>query len=264
MGHDKIFSMLQLDCGNYTLIVSNDELIQLYNDWDNYNKIPDKNKNFIFFPKKLKIGLESLSQSNEIFDLGKIPNCIDSIFFNFSFKTTNILGSFELLPSTIKNVKISKLYIPLDNLPNTIEHLEINQYASTVNIDNLPNGIKILILGDNFDLPINNILPNTLEKITLGKNFTQDINILPPNLIYISIENHRYNYTKINLLPEKIKIFKIYYRKSTFFSNDMYAKSPYIHFVKNLGKKIIHVEECFQKDTLYNKETYAWYLLFFE
>jgi hypothetical protein len=59
---------------------------------------------------------------------------------------------------------------PIDNLPNSLTHLEFYIYSKfNQEINNLPNSLTHLTLGLEFNQEINN-LPNSLTHLTLGYN----------------------------------------------------------------------------------------------
>jgi hypothetical protein len=64
---------------------------------------------------------------------------------------------------------------PIDNLPNSITHLELGLRFNQ-SIDNLPNSITYLKLGSKFNKPINN-LPNSI--IGIYVMYKNQFNLLP-------------------------------------------------------------------------------------
>jgi hypothetical protein len=99
----------------------------------------------------------------------------------------------DLLPQGLKHLKIKSFKYSglLDNLPSTLETLELDFYSGT--LDNLPNGLIELTI-DNFSgschLQITH-LPQNLQILTVGHinelaNYTLE---LPPSLKTININN---------------------------------------------------------------------------
>ena len=74
----------------------------------------------------------------------------------------------------------------MDNLPNSITHIEFSEYSEfNQPIDNLPNSLTHLKFNDIFDQPVDN-LPDSLTHLTFGYGFDQLVDNLPESLTHLT------------------------------------------------------------------------------
>ena len=81
----------------------------------------------------------------------------------------------QFLPSKkLKYLYLGNSYnVPLPNLPDSLEHLEIGNYFNQI-IVNLPKNLIYLKLGNLYDHTLNH-LPDSLKHLEIGDNFDQII-----------------------------------------------------------------------------------------
>jgi hypothetical protein len=93
------------------------------------------------------------------------------------------------LPDTIEELETFHKYDnELIDLPKNLKKLHINGLFNK-NVDNLPESLEELdLVGTNFDKPIV-YLPKSLKKLSIGYNFNHELNTknLPENLEYLKI-----------------------------------------------------------------------------
>lgn len=130
-------------------------------------------------------------------DLNLIPNTVHTLKFNYNFENLPCE-----IPPNIKKVYFYEFSDLLEELPDTIEDIEIHKSFNNP-VDKLHYGLKSISFGWNFDQPIDN-LPSSLEKIVLGNNFNHQINNLPSNIKFLYISNPNYNYGTIKKLPKSL------------------------------------------------------------
>jgi hypothetical protein len=130
-------------------------------------------------------------------DLNLIPNTVHELKFNYYFE--NIPCE---IPSNIKKVYFYEFSDLLEELPDTIEDIEIHKGFNHP-VDKLHHSLKSISFGWNFNQPIDN-LPFSVEKIVLGNNFTYQINNLPSNIKFIYISNPKYDYGTIKKFPKSL------------------------------------------------------------
>ena len=135
-------------------------------------------------------------------DLNLIPKTVHTLEFNYLFK--NIPCE---IPPNIKKVFFYEFTYLLEELPNTINEIEIYKGFNHP-VDKLHFGLKSINFGWNFNHEINN-LPSSLEKIVLGANFNHQINNLPSNIKFIYLSNPKYDYETIKKLPKSILFLQL-------------------------------------------------------
>lgn len=175
--------------------------------------------------------IEILISGGGMTELNNIPNTIHTIKFNYKF----INPPCEI-PSNIKTVIFYEYSNLLEELPHTIENIEIYKSFNHP-VDKLHNNLKSLSLGWHFDQYIDN-LPSSLEKIVLGSNFTHSINNLPSNVKFIYIANPNYDYGSIKKLPKSLILLQFGMNNDTDidFGFDLNSNSKFIiQFEKNYG-----------------------------
>ncbi len=130
-------------------------------------------------------------------EMNQIPQTVHTLRFNYNFE--NLPSS---IPSNITSVYFYEFSDKIEELPNTIENIDIHK-GFNHSVDKLHNNLKYLNFGWNFNQPIDN-LPTSLEKIILGQYFTHSINNLPPNIKFVYIGNPNYSHTSISKLPKSM------------------------------------------------------------
>lgn len=100
----------------------------------------------------------------------------------------NYNNRIEKFPPNLKHLIFDNYNYVLDNLPNTVEILEVG-YGSKLDLNYLPKNLKILDMGENISCNILVKYPESLEELKI-------------------IETHPQKY-KLDLLDEKIKITMI-------------------------------------------------------
>jgi hypothetical protein len=130
----------------------------------------------------LKILLPGNLKKLSYYNNGNLPNILPS---NLTHLTLGYCFTQSLsLNHNIKYVKLcgNDSFSILENLPNSIEILHLDQYFSN-QLTNLPNSIKKIIFNLNCTYPneLNN-LPNSIEFIKLPRNYNLQIKNIPKNL----------------------------------------------------------------------------------
>lgn len=148
-------------------------------------------------PTIIEISISEISVN-----LNLIPATVHTLKFNYNF--VNLPCE---IPSNIKKVYFYEYCDLLEELPDTIEDIEIHK-GFNHQIDKLHCGIKSISTGWNFNQPIDN-LPSSLEKIVLGINFNHQINNLPSNVKFIYISNPDYDYETIKKLPKSLVFLQL-------------------------------------------------------
>jgi hypothetical protein len=138
--------------------------------------------------------------------------------------------------SMFKNLKKMKFdyYFnkSIDNLPDTVEHIELNWEFNTP-INKLPTNLKEITFGNfynqpltclpegltslrickHFNQPLNKYnIPRTLKHLYIGRNFNHKFEPgdLPEGLITLSfIKNSKYSHNLEGVLPKSIKTLKL-------------------------------------------------------
>jgi len=93
----------------------------------------------------------------------------------------------------------------VDNLPNSITHIEFGGYFNQP-VNNLPNSVVNIWLGWSFNHPLDN-LPESLTDLKITGQFDHPIDNLPPNLKYLQVGFY-FNQPIYNL-PVNLKMFDI-------------------------------------------------------
>ena len=94
------------------------------------------------------------------------------IFLEYRFNNVLSPEILEFL-SEYQKVKFGSCFNkPVDNLPNSLTHLEFGDFNQPV--DNLPNSLTHLEFGDDFNQPVDN-LPNSIVHLEFGWNFNQQL-----------------------------------------------------------------------------------------
>jgi len=130
-------------------------------------------------------------------DFNLIPDTVHTLKFNYNYENLPCE-----IPPNIKKVYFYEFSDLLEELPDTIEDIEIHKGFNNP-VDKLHYGFKSISFGWNFNQPIDN-LPSSLEKIVLGNNFSHQINNLPSNIKFIYISNPEYDYGTIKKLPKSL------------------------------------------------------------
>jgi hypothetical protein len=170
---------------SFKVIIRNNEKLK------NLNKIYDK-----------KITELEISIPGKHIEMELIPNSIESLKFYYDYENLPCE-----IPPSIKSVYFYEYYHLIEDLPITIENIEIYKGFNHP-VDKLNNNIKYISFGWNFNQPIDN-LPTSLEKIILGPSFTHSINNLPSNVKFIHINNPDYDYLSILKLPKSILLLQL-------------------------------------------------------
>jgi hypothetical protein len=102
----------------------------------------------------------------------------------------NYYGTIYEFPKNLKHIIFNYNFnCPLDNLPNTLEILDLKNSNFNYSVDNLPINLKILKIGNSFNYEVDN-LPNSLKVLTLGLSFNKKINLLPSSLKKLKIDGN--------------------------------------------------------------------------
>lgn len=135
-------------------------------------------------------------------DLEKIPQSVSVLRFNYNFENLP-----HEIPSNIKSVYFYEFTEPIEELPNTIEHIQIHK-GFNCPVDKLGDHLKSVDFGWNFNQPVND-LPSSLEKVVFYSSFTHPINNLPSNIKFIHIYNPNYDLGSIKSLPKCLILLQL-------------------------------------------------------
>lgn len=135
-------------------------------------------------------------------DLEKIPQSVSVLRFNYNFENLPCE-----IPPNIKSVYFYEFSEPIEELPNTIEHIQIHK-GFNHQVDKLGDHLKSVDFGCNFNQPVNE-LPSSLEKVVFHLSFTHPINNLPSNIKFIHIFNPDYDLENIKLLPKCLILLQL-------------------------------------------------------
>jgi hypothetical protein len=167
----------------------------------------------------------------KIINLNNLPSSLELLELLNSCKKMNINPQiFKNLPPNLKKLKLYSCDdITLDNLPNSLEILDISCYSNQKNIlDYLPTSLKILNIkltkvyksaqnnqtgtfafaSDFYDNEINfDSLPSGLESLKIFSQYDDELNCLPINLKILHLPSE---YTKeIKNIPKNLEELKI-------------------------------------------------------
>jgi hypothetical protein len=135
-------------------------------------------------------------------DLEKIPLSVSVLRFNYNFENLP-----HEIPPNIKSVYFYEFSEPIEELPNTIEHIQIHKGFNHP-VDKLGNHLKSIDFGWNFNQPVDD-LPSSLEKVVFYSSFTHPINNLPSNIKFIHIYNPNYDFSSIKILPKSLILLQL-------------------------------------------------------
>ena len=135
-------------------------------------------------------------------DLEKIPLSVSVLRFNYNFENLP-----HEIPPNIKYVYFYEFSEPIEELPNTIEHIGIHKGFNHP-VDKLGDHLKSVDFGWNFNQPVND-LPSSLEKVVFYSSFTHPINNLPSNIKFIHIYNPNYDLGSIKTLPKSLILLQL-------------------------------------------------------
>lgn len=135
-------------------------------------------------------------------NLNLIPSTVHKLKFNYNFENLPCE-----IPPNIKTVYFYEYSDLLEELPDTIENIEIYKGFNHP-VDKLHQGLKSISFGSNFNHEVND-LPSSLEKIVLGINFNHQINNLPSNVKFLYISNPNYDYETIKKLPKSLVFLQL-------------------------------------------------------
>ncbi len=122
---------------------------------------------------------------------------LENVFFNNSGKI-NIINN---LPEKLKKLKLVDIKSNLENLPLSLEVLELVGNCSECCLDYLPSGLKTLLIQSNYKGNLDN-LPPTLENLLLLSEYTNNLTNLPSGLKFLLLNSH----ANINIkLPKNIQ-----------------------------------------------------------
>lgn len=218
---NKIKSLVFVDNFNYPIdrIPECVEIIEFrgfYQGLFNYNlnNLPQSIKKIYMFSAYYQNGYSNLPENleelyiensnNTIINLNNLPANLKLLNINSPLHES---FTFDHLPVNLKHLHIGYscglLQARLDNLPESLETLEINADFN-FQIDNLPNNLKYLSIENiSFNQSIYN-LPKELQYLVISsKEFNQPIGNLPLNLIEVAI-NFGQNDIEINDLPDNL------------------------------------------------------------
>ena len=160
-----------------------------------------------------------------------IPRDIEYLSINFNLPNINEYTNLKTL--VISDFQNTEYNHSLDNLPESLEWLEIHPMGFDKPVNNLPANLKVLIFGQNrimhyyngYKHALDN-LPSSLEVLYLPEFLIWDENKvdetynlcnqsilenLPPNLRILNIPEYMPDNINYNLLPDSIEI--IHWRK---------------------------------------------------
>lgn len=135
-------------------------------------------------------------------DLSKIPQSVHTLRFNYNFENLP-----HEIPSNITRVYFEEFSDLLEDLPNTIEHVQIYKGFNNP-VDNLGDHFKSIDFGCDFNHQVDN-LPTSLEKVVFSISFNHSINNLPSNIKFIHILNPHYNFDSIKKLPKSLILLQL-------------------------------------------------------
>lgn len=135
-------------------------------------------------------------------DLEKIPQSVSVLRFNYNFENLP-----HEIPPNIKSVYFYEFTEPIEELPNTIEHIQIHK-GFNHQVDKLGDHLKSVDFGCNFNQPVDD-LPSSLEKVVFHLPFTYSINNLPSNIKFIHIYNPNYDLGSIKSLPKSLILLQL-------------------------------------------------------
>lgn len=168
--------------------------IIIHNTYELNELVEKNNSNLIH---ELSISIPGIS-----IDLEKIPSSVSVLRFNYNFENLP-----HNIPPNIKSVYFYEFSKPIDELPNTIEHIQIHKGFNHP-VDKLGDHLKSIDFGWDFNQPVND-LPSSLEKVVFYSSFTYPINNLPSNIKFIHIYNPNYNLGSIKTLPKSLILLQL-------------------------------------------------------
>jgi len=105
------------------------------------------------------------------------------------------------LPFSLKYLA-GMFYIPLDNLPQSLEYLHIYS-CYEYELNNLPLGLKCLKINCNYNRALNNLPLNLIYLEINGEHFNQSLDFIPDSIEHIIISSN--DTIKFNKLPINLK-----------------------------------------------------------
>lgn len=136
-------------------------------------------------------------------NLEKIPLSVSTLRFNYKY--IEIL--LHKIPPNIKSIYFYDFSNLIEELPNTIENIQIHKGFNHP-VTKLGDHLKSIDFGWNFNQPVDD-LPSSLEKVVFYSSFTYPINNLPSNIKFIHIYNSNYDFASIKTLPKSIILLQL-------------------------------------------------------
>lgn len=159
-----------------------------------------------------KIESQVINLINEL-----LPRTLEYLHVNFTIKNINEFTNLKIFKISSEG----SYNLPLDNLPASLEWLEIHAHDFNHLLDNLPNNLKVLIFNqfrifsyyDGFQHSLNN-LPLSLRVLVMPETDMMDgttnveiCNNLPAKLKYLSVSKH-VNNLDWNALPDSLEVLE--------------------------------------------------------
>lgn len=177
----------------------------IFSDCNNFCEDPNymscfyKGYNFHNSVKKIRFR----DDFNESID--NLPSSLEEL----EFSPNSIFNkSVDNLPCTLKKITFGKHFnIPINNLPQNLEYLNIQSEYFSVELKNIPPGLKYLFFNSNpkysYEKKIEG-LPEGLIEITYPFEYPFEINNLPNSVKIIRISNiYKYVYELKLMYPNK-------------------------------------------------------------
>lgn len=146
-----------------------------------------------------------------------LPRTLEYLHVNFIIKNINEFTNLKIFKISSEG----SYKAPLDNLPESLEWLEIHAHDFNHPLNNLPNNLKVLIFNqfrifsyyDGYEHSLNN-LPMSLKVLVMPETDMMDgttnveiCNNLPPMLKYLSVPNYVSN-LDWNTLPDSLEVLE--------------------------------------------------------
>lgn len=158
------------------------------------------------------------NNDNKTINLNNLPISLESFEIANSHKNLKLNPKiFQNLPPNLKKLKLyTRKGITLENLPNTLEILDITHFSNQINIlDYLPTSLKFLNFrlinletthNDFTELNFNS-LPSGLESLKITGQYSGELNCLPVNLKILHLPS--IYYSEIKNIPKNLEELKI-------------------------------------------------------
>jgi hypothetical protein len=233
-----------------TILLSND-LVDNIDDTIPFHPSPQiRNVKISTDEKNLMVALEKLNKF--------IPKNVEYLEINFHISNYENYKSLKTLIIRSEPRDFYPEFQPIDNLPESLEWLDIHHPDFNHPLNNLPSNLKFLRVGQgristftrcyNYNL---DMLPISLEVLFFpdnekhysyvdGYNYDYSLDNLPPNLKILNIPEYIHEGTNFNNLPDSIEIlewteFDKYHKYITRFPKNLkeIQVSQYSDSVKN-------------------------------